>query len=115
MTFIVAWFFIVIIGRYVACYVAYYIFICMPSCKNNQDNNNKLSFKEVTFISWAALIRGAIALGLVAKVKESYLVLQDEHGTPIPHTKQNQKVVESATLALVVVTTVLFGGLTNCV
>ena len=68
--FVIAEFFIVIIGRYVAIYISYYIFSCFPG-----DPENNLRFPQVTFISWAALIRGAIAFGLVAKVDETYLEL----------------------------------------
>lgn len=68
--FIIAEFFIVIIGRYTACYVSYYMFSCFKG-----EAENKLSFNQVTFISWAALIRGAIALGLVAQIDPTYMVL----------------------------------------
>ena len=59
-TFVVVMFFIVIIGRFLAIYLSYALFMC---CKGKEEN--KLSFPQLTFISYAALIRGAIAFGLV--------------------------------------------------
>lgn len=53
-------FFIVIFGRFFAVYLSYALFMC---CKGKEEN--KLSFPQLTFISYAALIRGAIAFGLV--------------------------------------------------
>lgn len=58
--FIVAEFFIIIIGRYVSICAAYYMFNC---CKGSPENN--LSINEITFLAYAAFIRGCIAFGLV--------------------------------------------------
>jgi len=63
--FVLAEFFIVIIARYTSILASYYMFEC---CKG--DPSNKLSFKEVTFLNYAALIRGAIAFGLSEKLDE---------------------------------------------
>ena len=59
---------IVIFGRYLAVYISYYIFSCCPGKKSNI-----LSFPQVTFISFAALIRGSIAFGLVLKMTQDFL------------------------------------------
>lgn len=58
---------IVVLGRYMAVYISYYIFSCCPGKKRNL-----LSFPEVTFISFAALIRGSIAFGLVLKMTSDF-------------------------------------------
>ena len=52
-------FVVVIVGRFAAVYTSYYIFSC---CKGYP--LNKLGFNQLTFIAYAALIRGAIAFGL---------------------------------------------------
>ena len=81
--FIIAEFFIVIIGRYTAIYLSYYLFACFPGAKENN-----LSFPQVTFISWAALIRGAIAFGLVAKVDKTYLEIRHQAKKPECYTRE---------------------------
>lgn len=64
--FIVAEFFIIIVGRFMAIVLSYYMFNC---CKGSPDN--KLKFNEVSFLSYAAFIRGSIAFGLVQNIPES--------------------------------------------
>ena len=63
-------------------------------CKGSP--RNKLSFKEITFLTYVALMRGAIAFGLAEKL--------DDH-----HFK-HKKVIVSSILYLVISTTILFGG-----
>jgi NhaP-type Na+/H+ or K+/H+ antiporter len=87
--FVLAQFFIIIIGRFMAIILSYYMFSCC-----SKDENEKLSFRELLFISYAALIRGAIAFGLV---------------TNIPDEFEHKEVVESTTLLLVIITTIVFG------
>jgi NhaP-type Na+/H+ or K+/H+ antiporter len=94
--FIVAEFFIVVLGRLLAILLAYYIF---EGFKGSPEN--KLSFKEIVFLAYAAMIRGAIAFGLVENL--------DEH---IFHQK---KVIVSSTMVLVISSTVIFGGFTPMV
>lgn len=96
MTFIVAEFFIVIIGRFVAIVVSYYMFSC---CKGSP--SNKLSFREVSFLSYAAFIRGAIAFGLVLNVDEVIF--------------PQKKIIVSTILVLVITTTIIIGSFTNIV
>jgi NhaP-type Na+/H+ or K+/H+ antiporter len=93
---IIAEFFIVIVGRYSAISLSYYIFEC---AKGNPVN--KLTFSEISFLTYAALIRGAIAFGLVEN-------LSDENF-------DKKKVIVSTTYALVILSTVIFGGLTPIV
>lgn len=108
--FVIAEFFIVIIGRYIAVYASYYLFSsnCCPGTPENH-----LSFKQLTFISWAALIRGAIAFGLINKVTADSLTIPEQSWSAA--TELNSEVVKSGTLALVVITTIVFGSLTNVV
>jgi sodium/hydrogen exchanger-like protein 6/7 len=63
--FIIAEFFIVIVGRLLAIILAFYMFECF---KGNRAN--KLSLKEQTFLAYAAMIRGAIAFGLVENIND---------------------------------------------
>ena len=93
---IVAEFCIVIVGRYAAISLSYYIFECAKG-----DKSNKLSFREISFLTYAALIRGAIAFGLVENLNED--------------TFDKKKVIVSTTYALVILSTVIFGGLTPMV
>ena len=57
---ILGMFFIVIIGRFSAVFISYGLF---SLCSKNE--SNKLSLRQLSFVSYAALIRGAIAMGLI--------------------------------------------------
>lgn len=59
LPFVLAEFFIIIIGRFLAIFLSYYMTNC---CRRE---SGKLSIRQLAFISYAALIRGAIAFGLV--------------------------------------------------
>ena len=83
-------------GRYAAITLSYYIFECAKG-----DKTNKLSFREISFLTYAALIRGAIAFGLVENLNEESFDKKD--------------VIVSTTYALVILSTVIFGGLTPLV
>ena len=90
--FIGAEFVIIMVGRFLAIYISYFLFsFCDKSA------SGKLSFRQMTFAAYAALIRGAIAFGLVTQ-------LGDEVA--------EREVLVSSTLALVIITTVFFGGFT---
>jgi NhaP-type Na+/H+ or K+/H+ antiporter len=56
--------FIVVVGRFLAVYISYYIFFCKKS------ETVTLSFRELSFIAYAAVIRGAIAFGLVTSISD---------------------------------------------
>jgi sodium/hydrogen exchanger-like protein 6/7 len=99
--FVVAEFFIVIVGRYLAIYISYYIFGFIPGSPMN-----KLSFRQLTFISWAALIRGAIAFGLILKTGTDFNKGDDT---------RTRDVLESSTCFLVIFTTLVFGSFTPLV
>ena len=64
-------------------------------CGYEKDNVNKLTWKELTFISFAGLIRGAIAFGLVLRLDPGMA---------------NRSVIVTTCLTLVVFTTVVFGS-----
>jgi NhaP-type Na+/H+ or K+/H+ antiporter len=90
--FIVAEFFIVIIGRFTAITASYYMFECVKG-----DKSNKLNFREVSFLTYAALIRGAIAFGLVENLDDKF---------------KEKKVIVSSTLCLVISSTIIWGSFT---
>jgi len=92
--FIVAEFFIVVIGRYTAILASYYMFECFKG-----EEKNKLTFREITFLSYAAFIRGAIAFGLVENLDE--------------HSFSQKKVIVSSVLCLVISSTIIFGSFTS--
>jgi NhaP-type Na+/H+ or K+/H+ antiporter len=93
---IIAEFFIVIIGRYTAITCSYYMFECFKG-----DKSNKLNFKEISFLTYAAFIRGAIAFGLVENLDEEKFAYK--------------KVIVSTTFCLVISSTVIFGSFTPLV
>jgi len=65
-------------------------------CKGSP--TNKLNFREISFVTYAALIRGAIAFGLVERLEED--------------TFPQKKIIVSSCLCLVISSTIIFGGLT---
>ncbi len=62
--FVLCEMFIIVIGRFLAVYISYYIFFCKKS------ETVRLSFRELSFIAYAAVIRGAIAFGLVTSISD---------------------------------------------
>ena len=72
-----------------------------------------IKFNELLFITYAGMIRGAIAFALVLKIQ-----YQGEEGYPdCPecYSKKNYDLVVSTTLMLVVLTTLIFGTFMDCV
>ena len=92
--FVIAEFFIVIIGRFGAIFISYYMFGC---CRKE---NAKLTVRQLAFIAYAALIRGAIAFGLVTNIDEDF---------------KDKEVIVTSTLILVISTTIIFGSFTPLV
>lgn len=64
-------------------------------CGYEKNNPKKITWKELTFIWYAGLIRGAIAFGLVLRIDDSFV---------------NRGVIVTSCLTLVVFTTVFFGS-----
>jgi len=87
--FILIEFFIVTVARFVGTYLPFYM---MGICKHKFT----LTFKQVTFVAYAGLIRGAISVGLVLKL-EDYQIHYFE-------------VIRTTTLTMVVATTIIYGG-----
>ena len=104
--FILAELIIVVIGRFAAVYISYYLFACCPGKKFN-----KLNFRQLSFLAYAALIRGSIAFGLVLRVDKKELHFEGDEETK----KRTLEVVTSTCSTLVVVTTCIFGGFTPMV
>ena len=65
------------------------------------DESNTLSLKEISFATYAAFIRGAIAFGLVEKLDKNYFPFKE--------------VIVSSTQILVITSTVVFGSFTPIV
>ena len=65
------------------------------------DKSNYLSLNEISFATYAAFIRGAIAFGLVENLPEDYFKFK--------------RVIVSSTLVLVITTTIIFGSFTPIV
>ena len=79
--------FIILVGRFIGT-------VGLVSLLTLFKHKPKTSFKELVFIWYAGLIRGAIAFGLVLRIDKS-----------IP----NRGVIVTTSLSLVVFTTVVFG------
>jgi len=94
-TFIGAQLVIIIVGRITAVIFTFYMFsICF--------RKKTIKFQELMFITYAGMIRGAIAFALVLRIPV-------ETDTKPGISVINYNVLVSTTLILVVVTTLLFG------
>lgn len=85
-----------VIGRYFGIVCSYYMFSCFKG-----SDSNYLSLREISFATYAAFIRGAIAFGLVELLDEN--------------TFQYKRVIVSSTMVLVISSTCIFGGFTPIV
>ena len=94
-SFIGYMFAIIIIGRLIAVGLAHAI---IGLCQKKKD----VSLRELGFISYGGMIRGAIAFGLVLKIPSGQL----EDGEYF----KERGVIVTTTLAVVILTTVLFGS-----
>lgn len=83
---------IVLIGR---CLGTFFLIGLLKCFKYDKNHPNPINFKELFFIWYAGLIRGAIAFGLVLRI---------DHGF------SNREVIITTCLSLVVFTTVFFGS-----
>jgi len=64
---------IVFIGRVVAVWTIHFLFV---SCAQKAD----ITVRELIFISWGGMIRGAIAFGLVLKIPGGQKTIIDKDG-----------------------------------
>ena len=83
---------VVLIGRFLA---TFGLIGLLKICKYEKTKKNKITCKELLFIWYAGLIRGAIAFGLVLRIDSD-----------IP----NRDVIVTTCLTLVVFTTIFFGS-----
>jgi NhaP-type Na+/H+ or K+/H+ antiporter len=81
---------IIIVGRLCAIAIVQTLF---SMCSKTKD----VQFKELLFISWGGMIRGAIAFGLVLKI-------------PDDNTFRERGYVVTTTLSVVIITTLFFGS-----
>jgi len=80
---------IVIVGRTCAVWSSYFLFrLC---------TKKDVTLRELMFISYGGMIRGAIAFGLVLKIPND------------PKTFTERSAIVTTTLALVIITTMFFG------
>ena len=92
-------FFVIVIGRIIGVFGVFYLFrLCFKK--------KTISFKELIFICYGGMIRGAIAFALVLKIPNtcpSDIVEPDEYSCA------QYELAKSTTLIVVVTTTLLFG------
>lgn len=69
-------------------------------------HQRKVSFREINFISYAGMIRGAIAFGLVLRLID---YAHDTENYTLDLTKA--QVITTTALSLVILTTIFFGSL----
>lgn len=81
---------IVILGRICAVWTAHGLF---RMCQKKPD----ITLRELCFISYGGMIRGAIAFGLVLKIPDD------------PTSFPERETIVTTTLALVIITTLVFG------
>ena len=84
---------IIIVGRIFGTIGLIYVFALFGHKKS-------VSFREICFISYAGMIRGAIAFGLVLRLADYHEI-----------NENSRKVITTTALTLVVFTTVVFGSL----
>jgi len=89
---------IIIVGRLIAVFSSH--FLC-KLCQKKQD----VTIRELCFISYGGMIRGAIAFGLVLKIPAGAETKEGED-----MTFRERGVVVTTTLAVVIITTVVFGS-----
>lgn len=96
-SFIAAQTVIIIVGRVIAIFFTFYAFtLCFKK--------RTIRFKELLFICYAGMIRGAIAFALVLRIPVCEF-LEDEGCI----SEVNYNMLVSTTLILVVITTLVFG------
>ena len=90
---------IIVLGRICGVLSTFY---CCRLCWKKKT----IKFNELIFITYAGMIRGAIAFALVLKIQ-----FDNEDGVPCPdcYSKKNYELVVSTTLMLVMFTTLIFG------
>ena len=88
ITFISLELVLIVLSRLVSVLLVQYAFVLCGA-------DHKLKFRECIFISYAGMIRGAIALGLAIKAEESF---------------SEYEFVVASVLALVILSTLIFGS-----
>lgn len=100
-SFIFVQFIIIFFGRIMGVLGTFYLFRC---CFKKAT----ISFRELLFITYAGMIRGAIAFALVLKIEyQQNPVIAEE--CPECYTSEQYDLAVSTTLMLVMITTLLFG------
>ena len=84
--------FVILIGRGLGTFGLFGLLKC---CGYEKDSAKKITWRELTFIWYAGLIRGVIAFGLVLRIDKSM---------------PNRGVIVTTCLTLVVITTIFFGS-----
>ena len=84
---------IILVGRVIGT-IGFYSMVHL--CGYEKNSKNPLTLKELVFIWYAGLIRGAIAFGLVKSIQ--------------PEDSANRGVIVTTCLTLVVFTTIVFGS-----
>ena len=93
---------IVIVGRYTAIFFSFWLF-------NKCFKSRTIKPKELLFIGWGGMIRGAVAFALVMRIP--YIGGHGclDNGVDDCFEKQNYEMIVTTTLVLVIFTTVFFG------
>lgn len=94
---------LIIVGRYAAIFGCFYLFNCCFKSRT-------INARELVFIGWGGMIRGAIAFALVMRIpKQGEHSCTAENPTTECYTSQNYDLMVTTTFALVVFTTLVFG------
>lgn len=100
--FILAQSVIVIVGRYLAIFLSFWLF-------NRCFKSRTIKPKELLFIGWGGMIRGAVAFALVMRIPYNGGHNCLDNGVDDCFSKQNYEMIVTSTLVLVIFTTVFFG------
>lgn len=100
VNFILIMFAVVFVSRILALIIAQVLFRACGRFKGPSD----VKLNELVFIMYGGMIRGAIAFGLVLKISDGF-----DEKTKEPDYKE-RGIIVTTTLALVIITTVLFGS-----
>lgn len=100
-SFVFLQFAIIIVGRVIGVLSTFYTCRCCFKKKT-------INFRELLFITYAGMIRGAIAFALVLKIQYA-ITAADQTLHPEYYNYENYQLVVSTTLMLVMLTTLVFG------
>lgn len=100
--FIIAEGIVIIVGRYAAIFICFFLF-------NRCFKSRTISAKELIFIGWGGMIRGAVAFALVMRIPYKGGHACSETEIDLCFENDTYELIVTTTLVLVIFTTLFFG------